>query len=167
MWAPICCKCIRTCSQQNAMLSCMPHTSKQLVSTALEFWTCNFQANAIFIFIAQWLWKSTVIITAHWKNVVKSMMVLVWLQNQFVCHCCHDEVSTSKVIKNNRWYNYLLLSFLIISTLSGNLNWRTGHCTATQSMSFSSQIICEHNTKIALLSKPSCFCFMDILHAMK
>ena len=67
------------------MLSCMP----QLVSTILDFWTCNFQANAIFIFIAQWLWKSTVNITTHWKNVVKSMMVLVWLQNQFVCHCCH------------------------------------------------------------------------------
>ena len=163
MWAPICCKCIRTCSQQNTMLSCMP----QLVSTILEFWKCNFQANVISKFIAQWLWKSTVIITAHWKNVVKSMMVLVWLQNQFVCHCCHDEVSTSKVIKNNWWYNYLLLSFLIISTLSGNLNWKSGHCTATQSMSFSSQIICEHNTKIALLSKPSCFRFMDILHAMK
>ena len=138
-----------------------------VISTPLECWTCNFQANVICTFIAQWIWKFTVFTPTHWKNVVKSMMVLVWLQHRFVSHCFHDEVSTSKVIKNNWWYNYLLLSFLIISTLSGNLNWRTGHCTATQSMSFSSQIICEHNTKIALLSKPSCFRFMDILHAMK
>ena len=118
----------------------------QLVSTPLDFWACNFQANIMFTFIAQWIRKFTVFTPTHWKNVVKSMMVLVWLQNQFVCHCCHDEVSTSKVIKNNWWYNYLLLSFLIISTLSGNLNWKSGHCTATQSMSFSSQIICKHYT---------------------
>ena len=116
-WALICFNCLRAFSHQNTMLSACHTHPIQLVSTKLEFWTCYFQENVIFLFIAQWLWKFRVFITMRWKNVMKSLMDLVWLQNQFVCHCFNDKVSTSKVIKNNWWYNYnLLLPFLIIST---------------------------------------------------